>query len=78
MIITALYIYGITQSPYEYSWFYLIPCFIGDIIISAVISPKVGVQNSNEISKEEEYYWKKRTQVEELKRIKLDRELYGK
>ncbi len=79
MIITAMYIYGISQHSWEFSWLLGVMCFAMDIMLSYVISPNVNVRvkADNDISNEEKYYWNKKGQVEELMRVKLDRELYG-
>lgn len=74
MIITAMYIYGISQHAWEFSLWYGLLAFIADFILVTVFSPSIEVVSKP--SGDEVDYWRKRTEVEELKRIKLDRELY--
>lgn len=78
MIITAMFLYGISQHAWGFGWWYGLLTFIMDIIIAYLISPNARVINNTKISDEEISYWKKRTEVEELNRIKLDREVWGK
>ena len=75
MIITAVYLYGISQHAWGFSWWYGFLAFIMDIIFVILIAPSIRIWNR--ISDEEKDYWKKRWEVEELNRIKLNRELYG-
>lgn len=75
MIITAMYIYGVSQQAWEFSGLYGLLTFIMDVVLVNAFSPSVRVVY--ESGKDEVDYWRKRTEVEELKRIKLDRELYG-
>jgi uncharacterized membrane-anchored protein YitT (DUF2179 family) len=82
MIITAMLLYGIIQGHWELTYSFagwIVVTFIADIIIAKAASSDVKIINSNEkTSSEEKYYLRKRTEVEELNRIKLDRELYGR
>lgn len=75
MIITAMYLYGVSQHSWEFYPSYFITTFLLDLIL--VVSLKTEIHITNKTSDKEEYYWKKRAEVEELNRVKLDRELYG-
>lgn len=75
MFITAMYIYGISQGSWQLSYIYIIISFFLDLVLARMLSPVIGIKN--EISDEEKYYYKKKAQVAELERTKLDNELYG-
>lgn len=77
MIITAVYVYGMSQGSWQFSLLYATICFAADLVLVRMISSDVRVNVKNESSEEEKGYWIKKTQVEELKRIELDRQLYG-
>lgn len=80
MIITAMYMYGLIQDSWEFNWLNITICFLADVVFIRVFSlgMRVKVVNQNIISDEEKHYWNKRSQVEELRRVELDRQLYGK
>jgi hypothetical protein len=78
MIITAVYIYGIALRAWEFSLPNMVVCFGADTFLVRMLSSNIRVNVKNEISNEEKFCWNKRTEVEELRRVKLDRELYGK
>ncbi len=75
MFITAMYIYGISQGSWQLSYIYIIISFFLDLVLARMLSPVIGIKN--EISDEEKYYYKKKAEVVELERVKLDNELYG-
>ena len=75
MLITAMYMYGMIQHAWVFSWIYAAICFFIDVIFLRILSPDIRLVHK--ISDEEKEYLNKRCQVEELKRVKLDRELYG-
>lgn len=77
MFITAMYIYGISQGSWQLSYIYVIISFFLDLVLARMFSPVVSIKPKNELSMEERYYYKKLTEVAELERTKLDRELYG-
>ena len=78
MIIAAMYIYGMSQGSWQFSILYMTICFMADVLLVRLLSPDVRVNAVNTISDEEKYYWRKRTEVEELRRVELDRQLYGR
>lgn len=78
MFITAMYIYGMSQGSWEFSFLYATICFTADLVLVRMLSPDVRINVKNEVSEEEKNCWTKRAQVEELKRVELDRQLYGK
>jgi hypothetical protein len=51
---------------------------MADVLLVRLLSPDVRVNVVNQSSDEEKYYWRKRTEVEELRRVDLDRQLYGR
>lgn len=78
MFITAMYIFGMSQGSWEFNMLNATICFLADLVLVRMLSPAVNVGVKNDISGEEKYYWKKMAEVEELKRVKLDRQIYGK
>lgn len=78
MFITAIYLYGMSQGSWEFSYLYATICFAADLVLVRMLSPDVRIDVKNEVSEEEKYCWTKRAQVEELKRVELDRQIYGK
>jgi uncharacterized membrane protein YciS (DUF1049 family) len=78
MFITAIYLYGMSQGSWEFSYLYATICFAADLVLVRMLSPDVHINVKNEVSDEEKYCWNKRSQVEELRRVELDRQLYGK
>lgn len=78
MIITAMYIYGISHGSWEFNWINISACFAADSFLVRLLSLGMSVNITNRTSDEEKDFWKKRTQVEELRRIEFDRQLNGK
>lgn len=77
MIITAMYIYGIIHGSWKFGFdmaFY----FLLDVVLVRLLSLGIRVNVMIKTSDEEKNFWRKKTEVEELKRVSLDRELYGK
>jgi hypothetical protein len=72
MIISAMYIYGMSQGSWRFNLLHMTICFIADMLLVRLNSIV------NKTSDEERFYWRKRTEVEELRRVELDRQLYGK
>lgn len=77
MFITAMYLYGVSQHAWGFSWFYGFLGFVMDLILVVYISPSIIYGNSNNISDEEKDYWRKKWEVEELRRKLLDKKIYG-
>lgn len=84
MIITAMYIYGIIQHAWSFSIWHVLATFIMDIVLVRVLSLSPDIKIINEISDEEKQYFKekvdyfrKKWEVEELKRKMLNKKLYG-
>lgn len=53
---------------------------MADVVLVRLLSHdvRINVKNEDKTSEEEKYYWRKRAEVEELRRVELDRQLYGK
>lgn len=82
MFITAMYLYGISIHAWGFSWFYGLVAFIMDMMLAIIISPSIKTVNKTSeedivLSKEKAAYFRKKWEVEELKRLELDRRLYG-
>lgn len=71
-----MYIYGMSQQAWEFNWFVGLVCYMADVGLLNILSS--GDKIIERSSKEERCYWAKKTEVEELKRIELDRQIYGK
>ena len=80
MIITAVYLYGMSQGSWQFNMLDATICFAADLVLVRVLSADihVNVKSDGNTSEEEKRCWNKRTEVEELRRVELDRELYGK
>jgi len=78
MLITAMYVYGMIKGAWEFNFLYGAICFIIDLIFLEILTNHIKqISVAYGTSDEEKACWRKRYEVEELKRVKLDRELYG-
>ncbi len=82
MIITATYLYGIIQHAWSFSIWHVLMTFVMDIILVRLLSPDIKI--INKASDEERHcfqekadYFRKKWEVEELKRKMLNKKLYG-
>jgi 1,4-dihydroxy-2-naphthoate octaprenyltransferase len=48
------------------------------IVLVRMLSADIHVNVANNTSDEEKHCWNKRAEVEDLRRVELDRQLYGK
>jgi hypothetical protein len=66
------------QGSLQFNLLYATICFLADLVLVRMLSADIHVNVANNTSDEEKHYWNKRAEVEELRRVELDRQLYGK
>jgi len=78
MIITAMYLYGLIQNTWTFNPLFIIVFFVMDVILCTALSSNIKVNNiPKPISSDETFLIRKQTELIELQRRKLDKELYG-
>jgi len=78
MIITAMYMYGLIQDAWTFNIYYIMLSFVMDIVLCTTLSSNAKFNNiPKTTSSDEKHLIRKQTELVELQRRKLDKELYG-